>query len=59
MNSTHGSLPQRGVNLAKDSCVDADLLDKMYPKLAHWKLYRSNLTHKEYGKATFPTIITL
>ena len=25
------------VNLAKDSCVDADLLDKMYPKLAHWK----------------------
>ena len=25
------------VNLAKDSCVDAGLLDKMYPKLAHWK----------------------
>ena len=25
------------VNLAKDSCVDADLLDKMYPELAHWK----------------------
>ncbi len=25
------------VNLAKDSCVDADLLDKMYPKLTHWK----------------------
>ena len=25
------------VNLAKDSCVDPDLLDKMYPKLAHWK----------------------
>ena len=25
------------VNLAKDSCVDASLLDKMYPRLAHWK----------------------
>tara|TARA_B100001564_G_scaffold358477_1_gene377254 strand:- start:289 stop:1620 length:1332 start_codon:yes stop_codon:yes gene_type:complete len=28
---------QGRVNLAKDSCVDAELLDKMYPRLAHWK----------------------
>tara|TARA_Y100000768_G_scaffold356988_1_gene311765 strand:+ start:2109 stop:3440 length:1332 start_codon:yes stop_codon:yes gene_type:complete len=28
------------VYLAKDSCVDSGLLDKMYPRLAHWKNIR-------------------
>ena len=37
---------QGRVNLAKDSCVDSNLLDKMYPRLAHWKTVQKQFDPK-------------
>jgi len=34
------------VYLAKDSCVDSDLLGKMYPRLAHWKAIKKEFDPK-------------